>query len=198
VTPAGARENARPASRPRPLADPFRRGVGCLRIPVTDRGHLRDSRPLPRPLPARPLEAARLARSGAGVGVAKARPTGGDRFDTVWRGARGAPASGFDPFESNMVVMGGIHDDEVGAVAAPPIERPVRVGFFGYTPAGVEPRRPSGPAKKWTCTRPCAAAPPTPVPKSYSPGWWGGRKWAHGLGFVGRRSLDTRMAGAGG
>ena len=69
-----------------------------------------------------------------------ARITGGrcgpDALDTLWRGLEVATDAGFHRIKINVVVMGGVNDDEVADFAALTVDRPWTVRFIEYMPLG--------------------------------------------------------------
>ena len=65
-----------------------------------------------------------------------ARITGRDLWQQVWKGIQTAYEVGFDPLKLNMVVMPGINDREVEALAALSIDRDWHVRFIEFMPIG--------------------------------------------------------------
>jgi cyclic pyranopterin phosphate synthase len=64
------------------------------------------------------------------------RITGGGRLDLFWQGVDAAIGAGFTALKINVVVMRGVNDDEVAALAAMSIEHPWTVRFIEYMPLG--------------------------------------------------------------
>ncbi len=60
---------------------------------------------------------------------------GGD-IARFWRGLRAAEAAGLDPIKINCVVMRGVNDDEVIALAGLALEHPWEIRFIEYMPVG--------------------------------------------------------------
>ena len=59
-----------------------------------------------------------------------------DALDTLWRGLEVVAKTGFRRIKLNVVVMGGVNDDEVADFAALTIDRPWTVRFIEYMPLG--------------------------------------------------------------
>lgn len=59
-----------------------------------------------------------------------------DRWDQVWAGIQAAHRVGFDPLKLNVVVIPGINDHEILALAALSIERAWHVRFIEFMPIG--------------------------------------------------------------
>jgi len=59
-----------------------------------------------------------------------------DALDTLWRGLDVATDVGFHNIKINVVVMGGVNDDEVADFAALTIDKPWTVRFIEYMPLG--------------------------------------------------------------
>ncbi len=66
--------------------------------------------------------------------------TGKDHWGEVWRGIIKALALGFSPVKINTVVMKGVNDDEVEALARLTQKYPFHVRFIEYMPIGTDPR----------------------------------------------------------
>ncbi|HAN45066.1 MAG TPA: GTP 3',8-cyclase MoaA [Cyanobacteria bacterium UBA8156] len=64
--------------------------------------------------------------------------TGRDRWQRVWNGILAAAAVGFAPLKLNVVVIPGINDQEVPALAALTLDRPWHVRFIEFMPIGNE------------------------------------------------------------
>ena len=62
--------------------------------------------------------------------------TGKDLFHQVWKGIMAAIDQGFSPIKLNTVVMRGINDDEIEALAGLSIDYPLHVRFIEYMPMG--------------------------------------------------------------
>ena len=62
--------------------------------------------------------------------------TGKNLFHQVWKGIMEAGAQGFSPIKINTVVMGGINDDEIEALASLTLEYPFHMRFIEYMPMG--------------------------------------------------------------
>lgn len=60
---------------------------------------------------------------------------GGD-VDVVWRGIEAAERAGFDRLKLNVVLLGGINDDEIASFVALTKERPWQVRFIELMPMG--------------------------------------------------------------
>lgn len=60
------------------------------------------------------------------------RMTCRDEFDRVWRGIQTAEKVGFHPIKINVVVMGGINDDEVVQLAQLTKDRPYHIRFIEF------------------------------------------------------------------
>ncbi len=56
------------------------------------------------------------------------------RFEQVWRGIEAARAAGFQPIKLNVVVMRGINDDEIEAMALLTLKYPYHVRFIEFMP----------------------------------------------------------------
>lgn len=89
---------------------------------------------------ARPLRDAGLSRVNVSLDAASAegfrRITRRNRFDGVRRGIDAALAAGFPKVKVNAVVLRGINEDEVPALAGLARELPVDVRFIEYMPMG--------------------------------------------------------------
>jgi cyclic pyranopterin phosphate synthase len=72
------------------------------------------------------------------------RLTGADRFDDVWSGLMTALQTGFAPIKINMVVMRGVNDDEIEAMARLAETYPFHVRFIEYMPIGTDPLQARG------------------------------------------------------
>ena len=59
-----------------------------------------------------------------------------DEFDRVWRGIQAAEKVGFDPIKINVVVMKGVNDDEVAALAHLTLQHPYHVRFIEFMHIG--------------------------------------------------------------
>jgi cyclic pyranopterin phosphate synthase len=57
-------------------------------------------------------------------------------LDTFWRGIDAAEAAGFERLKLNVVVIGGINDDEVVDFAAMSLKHPWTIRFIEYMPLG--------------------------------------------------------------
>lgn len=76
------------------------------------------------------------------------RMTGGGRLDLFWNGVEAAEQAGFTTLKINMVVVRGMNDDEVEAMAELTMTRPWTVRFIEFMPlgdsvlaaAGIDPR----------------------------------------------------------
>jgi cyclic pyranopterin phosphate synthase len=55
---------------------------------------------------------------------------------TLWRGIDAATAAGFEKLKINVVVMGGVNDDELADFARLTLDRPWTVRFIEYMPLG--------------------------------------------------------------
>ncbi|MFQ3680030.1 MAG: GTP 3',8-cyclase MoaA [Pseudanabaenaceae cyanobacterium] len=64
--------------------------------------------------------------------------TGRDRWQRVWEGILAAAAVGFAPLKLNVVVIPGVNDQEVPALAALTLDRPWHVRFIEFMPIGNE------------------------------------------------------------
>lgn len=62
--------------------------------------------------------------------------TGKDLFKQVWKGIMEARAQEFSPIKINTVVMGGINDDEIEALAGLTLDYPFHMRFIEYMPMG--------------------------------------------------------------
>ncbi|MFO0874485.1 MAG: GTP 3',8-cyclase MoaA [Phycisphaerales bacterium] len=62
--------------------------------------------------------------------------TGGGRLDLFWDGIDAAQRAGFVRLKINMVVVRGMNDDEVEAMAALSLDRPWTIRFIEYMPLG--------------------------------------------------------------
>lgn len=62
--------------------------------------------------------------------------TGKDLFHHVWKGILGVMDHGFSPIKLNAVVMQGINDDEIEALAGLSLEYPLHIRFIEYMPMG--------------------------------------------------------------
>jgi cyclic pyranopterin phosphate synthase len=60
------------------------------------------------------------------------RITRRDEFGRVWRGIQAATKVGFDPIKINVVVMRGINDDEILALARLTLDRPYHIRFIEF------------------------------------------------------------------
>lgn len=72
------------------------------------------------------------------------RITGKDRWHQVWNGIMAAHDLGFSPIKINTVVMKGVNDDEVAALARLTLKYPFHVRFIEYMPIGTDPRGAEG------------------------------------------------------
>jgi len=61
--------------------------------------------------------------------------TGKDAFNAVWEGIMAALEMGFSPVKINTVVMNGINDDELPALAALSLDSPLHMRFIEYMPS---------------------------------------------------------------
>lgn len=77
------------------------------------------------------------------------RITGGGRLDVLLDGLDAAVAAGFERLKINMVVIRGVNDDEVEAMAALALERPWTIRFIEYMPLGTS-RLTVGERPGWT------------------------------------------------
>ena len=66
--------------------------------------------------------------------------TGKDHWKDVWEGIMEAMSLGFSPVKINTVVMKGVNDDEVEALADLSRQYPLHVRFIEYMPIGTDPR----------------------------------------------------------
>ncbi|HMN96574.1 MAG TPA: GTP 3',8-cyclase MoaA [Phycisphaerales bacterium] len=64
------------------------------------------------------------------------RMTGGGRLELFWDGVAAALEAGFERLKFNVVVVRGINDDEVEALAALSLDRPWTIRFIEYMPLG--------------------------------------------------------------
>jgi len=62
--------------------------------------------------------------------------TGRDLLSAVWRGIEAAMAAGFSPIKINSVILSGVNDDEIPALAALSMKFPVEVRFIEFMPVG--------------------------------------------------------------
>jgi len=62
--------------------------------------------------------------------------TGFDLFEQVWRGMEKALEIGFSPIKINSVIMKGINDSEIAALAGLSMKYPVQVRFIEFMPVG--------------------------------------------------------------
>lgn len=62
--------------------------------------------------------------------------TGKDLFKQVWKGIEAAMNKGFSPIKLNTVIMRGINDDEIEALAGLSQEYPIHLRFIEYMPMG--------------------------------------------------------------
>jgi cyclic pyranopterin phosphate synthase len=62
--------------------------------------------------------------------------TGFDLFEQVWRGVEKAMGKGFSPIKINSVIMKGINDKEITALAGLSMKYPVQVRFIEFMPVG--------------------------------------------------------------
>jgi cyclic pyranopterin phosphate synthase len=62
--------------------------------------------------------------------------TGFDLFEQVWRGIEKALEKGFSPIKINSVIMKGINDNEITALAGLSMKYPVQVRFIEFMPVG--------------------------------------------------------------
>ncbi len=65
-----------------------------------------------------------------------ARITGSDKFDQVWSGILAAHQKGIRPIKINMVVLGGVNEDELVDFAKFSLDFPFHVRFIEYMPIG--------------------------------------------------------------
>lgn len=65
--------------------------------------------------------------------------TGRDAFPAVWDGIMTALELGFSPVKVNTVVMNGINDDELSALAALSMNMPLHMRFIEYMPSDINP-----------------------------------------------------------
>lgn len=79
----------------------------------------------------RPQRMARITRGGAHTAE-----HGRQRLDTLRRGLEAAGSAGFERIKINVVVIGGINDDEVAEFAALTLDYPWTVRFIEYMPLG--------------------------------------------------------------
>jgi len=66
--------------------------------------------------------------------------TGANQFEAVWRGIKSAVQMGIGPIKLNMVVMKGVNDDELEAMAELSMRYPFHVRFIEYMPIGTDPQ----------------------------------------------------------
>ena len=64
------------------------------------------------------------------------RITGRNVFSRVWKAIERAESMGFSPIKLNVVVIGGVHDDEICDLAAVSLKKPYHVRFIEYMPVG--------------------------------------------------------------
>jgi len=64
------------------------------------------------------------------------RTLGGRAFDMLWRGIDAAVTAGFEKLKLNVVVIGGVNDDEVADFARLTLDRPWTIRFIEYMPLG--------------------------------------------------------------
>ena len=62
--------------------------------------------------------------------------TGKDLFLQVWKGIMAVMDQGFSPIKLNTVVMRGVNDDEIEALAELSLKYPVHMRFIEYMPMG--------------------------------------------------------------
>jgi len=62
--------------------------------------------------------------------------TGFDLFEQVWRGIEKALEKGFSPIKINSVIIKGINDNEITALAGLSMKYPVQVRFIEFMPVG--------------------------------------------------------------
>lgn len=62
--------------------------------------------------------------------------TGFDLFEQVWRGIEKALEKGFSPIKINSVIIKGLNDNEVTALAGLSMKYPVQVRFIEFMPVG--------------------------------------------------------------
>jgi cyclic pyranopterin phosphate synthase len=62
--------------------------------------------------------------------------TGFDLFKQVWRGIEKALKKGFSPIKINSVIMKGVNDNEITALAGLSMKYPVQVRFIEFMPVG--------------------------------------------------------------
>lgn len=62
--------------------------------------------------------------------------TGGGRLELLWEGVDAALTAGFERLKFNMVVVRGVNDDEVEAMAALSLDQPWTIRFIEYMPLG--------------------------------------------------------------
>jgi cyclic pyranopterin phosphate synthase len=91
---------------------------------------------------ARDLYAAGIQRINISLDTIQRRKfhhiTGVDAFDAVWRGIQAAAAAGFYPIKLNVVVMGGMNDDEIVDLALLTKNLPYHVRFIEFMPVSPE------------------------------------------------------------
>jgi cyclic pyranopterin phosphate synthase len=64
------------------------------------------------------------------------RSVGARAFDQLWRGIEAAEAAGFERLKINVVVIGGVNDDEAADFAKLTVDKPWTVRFIEYMPLG--------------------------------------------------------------
>lgn len=64
------------------------------------------------------------------------RSVGERAFEQLWRGIEAAEAAGFTKLKINVVVIGGLNDDEVADFARLTLDRPWTIRFIEYMPLG--------------------------------------------------------------
>ena len=62
--------------------------------------------------------------------------SGRDHFETVWRGILAALDRGLSPIKLNAVILRGVNDDEIEALAGLSLKYPFHVRFIEYMPMG--------------------------------------------------------------
>ena len=62
--------------------------------------------------------------------------TGFDLFEQVWRGIEKVLEKGFSPIKINSVIIKGINDNEITALAGLSLKYPVQVRFIEFMPVG--------------------------------------------------------------
>ncbi len=67
------------------------------------------------------------------------RLTGADRFDDVWHGIMAAADAGLAPIKINTVIMKGVNDDEIEALAQLARRFAFHIRFIEYMPIGTDP-----------------------------------------------------------